>query len=63
MATSILISGGRVLDPGQDIDKVADILISKGKIAWVGEKGAAPKPADSKVINAALPSQGAWIRG
>lgn len=53
MATSLLISGGRVLDPGQGIDKVADLLISKGKIAWIGEKGAAPKQADSKVINAA----------
>ena len=52
MATSLLITGGRVLDPGQGIDKVADLLISKGKITWIGEKGTAPKQADLKVINA-----------
>ncbi len=52
MATSLLISGGRVIDPGQRIDKVADLLITKGKVAWIGEKGAAPSHADSKVVDA-----------
>jgi len=53
MATNILISGGHILDPGQGIDKVADLLISKGKIAWIGDKGTAPGQSDSKTIDAA----------
>jgi dihydroorotase len=52
MATNILISGGHILDPGQGIDKVADLLISKGKIAWIGNKGTAPGQSDSKTIDA-----------
>src|SRR4030042_6148020 len=52
MATNILISGGHILDPGQGIDKVADLLISKGKIAWIGDKGTAPGQSDSKTIDA-----------
>jgi dihydroorotase len=53
MATNILISGGRILDPGQGTDKVADLLISKGKIAWIGDKGTAPSHSDLKTIDAA----------
>ncbi len=53
MATNILISGGHILDPGQGIDKVADLLISKGKIVWIGNKGTAPGQSDSKTIDAA----------
>jgi len=49
---ALLISGGRVLDPSQGIDKVADLLIVKGKIAWIGEKGKAPSHSDLKTINA-----------
>ena len=52
MATSLLISGGRILDPSQGIDRVADLLISKGKIAWLGDKGTAPSHSDLKVIDA-----------
>lgn len=35
-AISLLIRGGRILDPGQGIDQVADLLISKGKVARLG---------------------------
>jgi dihydroorotase len=52
MATTLLISGGRILDPGQGIDKVADLLIAKGKIAWIGDKGTAPSHSDLKTIDA-----------
>ncbi len=34
-ARSILIKGGRVVDPSRDIDKVADVLIEDGKILGV----------------------------
>ena len=51
MAATLLISGGRILDPGQGIDKVADLLIAKGKIAWIGDKGTAPSHSDIKTID------------
>ncbi len=52
MSPTLLISGGRVLDPGQGIDKVVDLLIAKGKIAWIGDKGTAPNHPDLKTIDA-----------
>ena len=37
ISNSLLIRGGRVIDPANEIDKVADVLIVDGKIAAVGE--------------------------
>ncbi len=34
---SLLIRGGRVIDPANNVDKIADVLIVDGKIAAVGE--------------------------
>jgi dihydroorotase len=53
MATALLISGGRIIDPSQAIDKAADLLISKGKIVWIGDKGTSPAQTDLKTIDAA----------
>jgi dihydroorotase len=36
----ILIRGGRVIDPVQDIDRVADVVVEDGKIVAVGAAGA-----------------------
>src|ERR1044071_1003171 len=33
---SLLLTGGRVIDPANRLDAVADVLISEGKIAAVG---------------------------
>ena len=33
MLNSMLIRGGRVIDPANGIDKVADILVENGKVA------------------------------
>ena len=52
MPPTLLISGGHILDPGQGIDKIADLLISKGKIAWIGDKGTASSHLDLKTIDA-----------
>jgi dihydroorotase len=52
MSTNLLISGGHILDPSQGIDKVADLLITKGKVTWLGDKGAAPSQPDSTTIDA-----------
>ena len=49
-----VIQGGRVIDPANHIDKVADILVEDGKIAAVGENlsadGAETISADGKVV-------------
>jgi dihydroorotase len=52
MPPNLLISGGHILDPSQEIDKVADLLITKGKIAWLGDKGTAPSQSDLTTIDA-----------
>ena len=52
MPPALLISGGHIIDPGQGIDKVADLLITKGKITWIGNKGTAPSQPDLTIIDA-----------
>ncbi len=42
MPDILLIRGGRVIDPSQDIDKTAGLMIKDGKILWLGE-GALPE--------------------
>jgi len=37
MVNSMLIRGGRVIDPANGIDQVADILVENGKVAMIGE--------------------------
>ena len=32
----ILIKGGRVIDPANNVDEILDLLIEDGKIAWIG---------------------------
>jgi dihydroorotase len=38
MTKPILLAGGRVLDPSQNLDRVADVLIIDGKIELIGER-------------------------
>jgi dihydroorotase len=45
---SLLLTGGRVIDPANRYDAVADVLISDGKIAARGQEAAAKAPADSE---------------
>ncbi|MFQ5804990.1 MAG: dihydroorotase [Phycisphaerae bacterium] len=49
MSKSILIRGGRVIDPSQEIDEKSDVLIADGKITALGRQ--ATGPAD-EVIDA-----------
>ena len=53
-----LIQGGRVIDPANQMDKIADILVEDGKIAAVGEKlsadGAEIISAKGKVVTPGL---------
>src|SRR5204862_883235 len=39
--SSLLLTGGRVVDPANRVDGVADVAIKDGKIATVGEKAGA----------------------
>jgi len=50
MSKSILIKGGRVIDPSQEIDEHTSVAIKEGKIVAIGDK--APKSAD-EVVDAA----------
>src|ERR1700722_19787694 len=47
-ANSLLLTGGRVIDPASKLDAVADVLIVKGKIAAVGRDAAAMTPPDAE---------------
>jgi len=40
---SLLLTGGRVIDPASRFDGPADVLIQEGKISAIGQKLAAPK--------------------
>jgi len=40
---SLLLTGGRVVDPANHFDSIADVLIIDGKISAVGKKLSAPK--------------------
>lgn len=49
MAHSILIRGGRVVDPSQEIDEIASVLLADGRVAAIGK--AAGSSAD-EIIDA-----------
>jgi dihydroorotase len=42
---SLLLSGGRVIDPANHVDAIADLLIQDGKIAAVGSEAVKTAPA------------------
>ena len=46
----VLLTGGRVIDPSQDLDRVADVLLADGKIAAVGPNLTAESTANAEVI-------------
>jgi len=50
---SLLLQGGRVVDPANNRDEKADVLIMDGKIAAVGPEAAQRAPADIQKLNVA----------
>jgi dihydroorotase len=50
MPDALLIRGGRIIDPSQDIDKTGSLLIKEGKISWVGD--GTPPDTDYDVLDA-----------
>ena len=43
---ALLLSGGRVIDPANRFDAIADLLMINGKIAAIGQEGASQAPAN-----------------
>ena len=50
---SLLLTGGRVVDPANQSDGLADVLILDGKVAAVGPKAAAQTPPEARRLNCA----------
>ncbi len=50
MAKALLIKGGRIIDPAQDIDRTASLLVKEGKISWLGD--GQPPEEDYAVLDA-----------
>ena len=50
MANSLLIRGGRIIDPSQEIDMTASLLIQEGKVMWLGAD--TPPDVDFAVLDA-----------
>ncbi len=48
---ALLLTGGRVLDPANRFDAVADVLVVDGKIAAVGGDAAARAPAEAERLS------------
>jgi dihydroorotase len=50
---SLLLTGGRVIDPADHFDAVADVLIDAGKVAALGADAAPQAPSDVERLNVA----------
>jgi dihydroorotase len=50
-ANSLLLTGGRVIDPSSKLDATTDVLISGGKIAAVGKEASAKAPPNAEKID------------
>ncbi|MFC1934809.1 dihydroorotase [Chloroflexota bacterium] len=48
---SLLIQGGRIIDPSQGIEEVSDLLVTRGKIAGLGSE-VATSQADYNILHA-----------
>ena len=52
MERNLLIRGGRIIDPYQKIDKIADLLITDNKNVQIGEGDEISALKDLSIINA-----------
>jgi len=48
----LLIKGGQIIDPSQGIDATGSLLITEGKISWLGKGEASPPQSDYEVLDA-----------
>jgi len=49
---SLLIRGGRVIDPSQQVDAVGDLFIADGKVRWLSTQGTFSAPENCPVVYA-----------
>ena len=49
---SLLVSGGRIIDPANRLDSIGDVLIQDGRIAAAGPNAASGAPADVQRLDA-----------
>ena len=54
----ILLRGGRVIDPSQEIDRPQDVLIQDGAIAAIGQNLSAPDGADVRDVQGKIVAPG-----
>ena len=52
MNKSLLIKGGRIIDPSQKLDEVGSLLIAEGKISWRGKGEEIPPKTDCEILEA-----------
>jgi dihydroorotase len=52
MMKPLLIQGGHIIDPGQEIDETGSLLIAGGKISWLGRGETAPPEPGGDVLDA-----------
>jgi len=55
---SLLLTGGRVVDPANKFDAIADVLILNGKISAVGKKLSAPAGVETFAATGKIVSPG-----
>jgi len=48
---SLLIQGGHIIDPSQGIDENASLLITEGKISWLGKEKETPPRLDCDILH------------
>ena len=47
-----LLIRGHIIDPGQGIDEIGSLLITEGRIAWLGKGGVTPPQPDYDILYA-----------
>ena len=52
MTKPLLIQGGHIIDPSQGIDEIGSLLITEGKISWLGKGEVTPPQPDYDVLPA-----------
>jgi dihydroorotase len=57
MAYDLILRGGRVIDPSQDLDQVTDVAFSGGRVASIG-KGLVDSSADVRDVSGLIVSPG-----
>ena len=55
---TVLLKGGRVIDPSRDLDETLDVLLADGKVAGVGTELDAPEDADVRDVSGLVVAPG-----